>query len=260
MLWRGIDVAIDDRGILWNQFILARALTRTVRIVAADSADEAPEFCYADTHAGSGRIKGPLPHLSSVLSERASFSAAPFFQAISTPMPGFAHPGSWILAARVIDSLKEGVSLEIDANDIDESVIAAGRDHREGTWVRFWSHDWFLFLRSRLKNAKPPHFVFIDPPPDDSRGPAYGIDAAILLDTLAVPYLLTYPVDSPQDSIDQIGRTGLELRLADRGFGVLLGGGAEAATLDLLADLRRLARLLGGEFVPRLPREADYAI
>ena len=253
-------MAVDDRGILWNQFILARALARTVRSVAASAGDEAAEFCYADTHAGSGRIQGPLPSLAAILSERNAFAAAPFFQAISLPLPGFAHPGSWVLAARVVAALGERVTLEVDANDIDEAVIAAARDHREGAWARFWSHDWFLFLRSRLKNAKPPHFVFIDPPPDDARGPAYGIDAAILLDTLAVPYLLTYPADSPQDSIDQIGRTGLELRLADRGFGVLLGGGAETATLDLLTDLRRLARLLGGEFAPRLPCEADYAI
>ena len=254
-------MALDDRGILWNQFILARALARTVRSVAATSGeDEAAEFCYADTHAGSGRIPGPLPNLAAILPERNSFAAAPFFQAISAPLPDFGHPGSWVLAARIVEALGERVTLEIDANDIDEAVIAAAREHREGAWVRFWSHDWFLFLRSRLKNAKPPHFVFIDPPADDARGPAYGIDAAILLDTLGVPYLLTYPADSPQDSIDQIGRTGLELRLADGGFGVILGGGAETAMLDLLGDLRRLARLLGGEFTPRLPREADYAI
>jgi hypothetical protein len=52
----------------------------------------------------------------------------------------------------------------------------------------------------------------------------------------------------------------LELHFADRRFGAVLGGGAETAMLDLLPDLRRLARLLGGTFFPRLPRETDYAI
>jgi len=254
-------VTADDRSILWNQFILARALTRAVR-TAVDAAGEEPaDFCYADTHAGPGRISGPLPCLSSIVSEARSFAAASFFQAISVPLPGHAHPGSWVLAARVAAAVGgDAIALEIDANDIDAAVIAEAGGNREGHWVRFWSHDWFLFLRSRLRNAKPPNFVFIDPPPDDSRGPAYGIDAAILLDTLAVPYLLTYPADSPQDSIDQIGRTGLELRVGEHAFGAVLGGGAEAAMLDLLPDLRRLAHLLGGRFAPRLPREADYSI
>ena len=255
-------MAIDDRCILWNHFILAAALARSVRAVMAEGGDdEAVEFCYADTHAGCGRIPGPLPTVGHLIDEAADFPASPLFSALTPPLPDHAHPGSWLLAARIATAIGgERIALEIDANDIDEAVIAAARDHREGAWVRLWSHDWFLFLRSRLRNAKAPHFVFIDPPPDDARGPAYGIDAAILLDTLSIPYLLTYRADSPQEPIDQIGRTGLELHFADCGFGAILGGGAEAAMLDLLSDLGRLARRLGGRFTPRLPRESDYSI
>ncbi len=89
---------------------------------------------------------------------------------------------------------------------------------------------------------------------------------AILLDTLDTPYMITYAVDTPgarpQNAIDQIGRSGLELRGAGPERGVLLGGGAETVVLDILADLRTLAGLLGGELSVRLPQAAgdDYCI
>ena len=64
-----------------------------------------------------------------------------------------------------------------------------------------------------------------------------------------------------QRAIDQVGRTGLELILPDgNGFGALLGGGAETALLDIISDLRVLAEILGGAFMPRLPETVDYAI
>ena len=58
-----------------------------------------------------------------------------------------------------------------------------------------------------------------------------------------------------------IGLGNDELILPDGdGFGVLLGGGAETAVLDVISDLRVLAEILGGQFVPRLPETVDYAI
>jgi hypothetical protein len=248
------------RGILWNQLILARALARLGKAMLERQPDgaEPPAFCYTDTHAGCGRLPGPLPLVDEVMVRRHGFAAQNFFDALAIPLPEGAHPGSWVLAGRVLGAL--GLAAEIDVNDLDAALVARARQHREEAWVRFWSHDWFLFLRSRLAMPRPPHFVFIDPPPDDARGPAYAIDAAILLDTLAVPYMISYPATSCQDAIDQIGRTGLELHLNGDSSGVLLGGGAETVVLDILPDLKLLAGLLGGSFVTRLPRSADYDI
>ncbi len=238
------------RRILWSQFILAAALAAVAR------GGDGP-FAYTDTHAGSGRLPGPLPRLAGVLAAGGDFHSRAFFQALQGA-EAVHHPGSWVLAGRVLTAA--GREPEIDVNDIDAAALAAARLHREGLWARFWQHDWFSFLRSRLELARPPQFVFIDPPPDDARGPAYAIDAAILLDTLKVPYMVSYPAVEAQDSIDQIGRTGLELLAGSMSAGVLLGGGAEQALLELLPDLKRLAALLEGRFQPRLPQAFSYVI
>ena len=253
---------MNGRGILWSQFILAVALARSARALVDRARPDDGEvvFSYADTHGGSGRIEPPAL-LAEVLARRADF-AMPFLHDALTPA-GTGHPGSWVLAGRVLASLKlPQLGFEADVNDIDPAAIDAAKSHREIGWTRFWSHDWFQFLRNRVAMLSRPHFVFIDPPPDDPRGPGYAIDAAILLDTLGVPYMVSYPVESPQDPIDQIGRTGLELHIGDWGCGVLLGGGGEAVVLDALSDLRLLAGLLGGELVVRLPRPPmdDYCI
>ncbi|CAA7611559.1 conserved hypothetical protein [Candidatus Terasakiella magnetica] len=253
---------LEGNRILWTQFILAAALARTARgLLERAPADRSEvEVCYADTHAGSGHLPPPAA-LDRVLAARSEFTSRVFHDAVAD-RDGF-YPGSWLLAGRAVGALDEPrLALEIDVNDIDEAVIRAARTNREGGWVRFWSHDWFQFLKSRLAMQRRPGFVFIDPPPDDPRGPGYAIDAAILLDTMAVPYMVTYPVDSPQEPIDQIGRSGLELHGSILGYGALLGGGAEAVVLDVLPDLRRLAALLGGEFTIRLPRATgdDYCI
>lgn len=253
---------MDGRGIIWTQFILAAALARSARaLVERAPADEGEVvFSYADTHGGSGRGARPAL-LAEVLAKRDDF-AMPFFHDAQVPMDD-GYPGSWVLAGRVLASLKlPSLGFEADVNDIDPAVIAAAKGRREIGWTRFWSHDWFQFLRNRVAMLKRPHFIFIDPPPDDPRGPGYAIDAAILLDTLGVPYMVSYPVESPQAPIDQIGRTGLELHDGDWGCGVLLGGGGEAVVLDVLSDLRLLAGVLGGELVVRLPRPPmdDYCI
>lgn len=251
----------ESRRILWNQFILARALARAARQACHpdDAEDDAPAFHYTDTHAGSGRLPGPLPLMDNLLEQRKDFSSQIFFDALRPALPGQAHPGSWLLAGRVLNNL--GFAPEIDVNDIDAEAIRLGQTYRETAWTRFWTHDWFQFLRTRLGVGHKPDFVFIDPPPDDIRGPAYAQDAAILLDALKIPYMVSYPAGDCQDCIDQIGRTGLEL-WSDGGAaaGVLLGGGAETALLELLADLKLLAPLLGGEFQTRTPRAFDYSI
>ncbi|HVI53083.1 MAG TPA: hypothetical protein VM661_17875 [Candidatus Sulfotelmatobacter sp.] len=250
----------EARRILWNQFILARALARTARLRCKpeDAEDDAPAFFYTDTHAGSGRLSGPLPYSADLLIRRHGFSSPIFFDALRPALPDGAHPGSWVLAGRVLNSL--GFAAEIDVNDIDQDAIRQGQGHREYAWTRFWSHDWFQFLRSRLSVGNAPDFVFIDPPPDDPRGPVYAQDAAILLDTLNIPYMISYPAEDCQEGIDQIGRTGLELSAPEGAAGVLLGGGAESVLLELLADLKILAPLLGGEFMTRTPRAYDYSI
>jgi len=254
-------MSADARRTIWNQFILARALARVARAAAEPEDGDSFTFCYTDTHAGSGRIAGPLTYLDKVLARRGAFLTQDFFKALSPALPDDGHPGSWVLAGRVMQEVDGNrVAFEIDVNDIDKDLIAAAPLHQEQLRARFWSHDWFLFLRSRLTMANPPNFVFIDPPPDDARGPAYAIDAAILLDTLGVPYMVSYPVAASQEPINQIGRTGLELQATDGGGGVLLGGGAENVLLDILPDMRLLAEILGGGFHVRLPQNIDYVI
>lgn len=258
---------MDSGGtdIIWNQFILAAALTRTARRVLegrSEDADDNARFSYADTHAGGGRLPKPAA-MAALLARRDRFKTQAWFDAAGK---GEAHPGSWVLAGRLIHALG-GLDFEADVNDIDVAVIEGAKANRETGWVRFWSHDWFSFLRHRFILEPRPDFVFIDPPPDDPRGPGYAMDAAILLDTLDTPYMVAYPVDAPggakpQTVIDQIGRSGLELRGAGLERGVLLGGGAETVVLDILADLRSLAESLGGEFSVRLPSPPvdDYCI
>jgi hypothetical protein len=249
-------------GILWTQFILAAALTRAAAIgTGGDGSGGEVSFSFADTHAGCGRI-APPEGLALVLAERDAFVGAAFHDAVTqAPKTATGHPGSWVLAGRVLD--RSGVAVEIDVNDIDPAQIARAQTNRESGWVRFWSHDWFRFLRARVALPRRPDFVFIDPPPDDPRGPGYAIDAAILLETLAIPYMITYPTAGAQSAIDQIGRLGLELFRNGGGQGAVLGGGAETVVLDVLGDLGRLAPLLGGFFAPRLPRPPaadDYCI
>jgi len=254
----------DGAGVLWAQFILAAALARcaTAALEAAPGGAEVP-FTVADTHAGGGRCAVP-GRLGAVIAAREAFASGAFFAALSPPAgaaPG--HPGSWVLAARVLDGLGQPrLFPEIDANDIDPAAIRAAQRHREGGWVRFWSHDWFAFLRHRLEMPRRPDFVFIDPPPDDPRGPGYAIDAAIVLDAMGLPYMITYALPAAQAPIDQIGRSGLELVRGAQGCGALLGGGAERVVLDVLGDLGRLAPLLGGRFALRLPAAGagDYTI
>ena len=257
---------MDGRGIIWTQFILAAALARAARAVVdrAPAGDGELVFSYADTHGGSGRIA--VPGVLAAVQAQGDGPAMERFLAAVGAGPG--HPGSWVLAGRVIAGLGQPrLAFEADVNDIAPAAIAAAKGNREIGWTRFWSHDWFQFLRNRVAMASRPHFVFIDPPPDDPRGPGYAIDAAILLDTLGIAYMVSYPVASAQEPIDQIGRTGLELHRRDGdgnewGCGVLLGGGGEAVVLDVLADLRRLAVVLEGEAVVRLPRPPtdDYCI
>lgn len=248
------------RGGLWTHFILAAAVARCARTMAERAPASLDEvvFSYTDTHAGSGALIRTSA-VDPVLAARAAFSSRWFHDSIAE---SDSYPGSWVLAGRVVAGLPR-VVFEADVNDLDPALIELAKSNRENGWVRFWSHDWFQFLRNRITMAARPHFVFIDPPLDDHRGPAYAIDAAILLDTLGIPYMVSYQVDSPQDHIDQIGRTGLELYRGQWGFGVLLGGGAEAVLMDVLGDLKVLAELLEGEFTIRLPGAApadDYCI
>ena len=156
----------ESRRILWNQFILARALARVARqrCDPEEAEDEAPAFHYTDTHAGSGRMPGPLRQTAALLAVRKEFSSPLFFDALRPALPDGAHPGSWILAGRVLSNL--GFAAEIDVNDIDSEAIRLGQTYRESAWTRFWTHDWFQFLRTRLGVGKLPDFVFIDPPPD----------------------------------------------------------------------------------------------
>lgn len=251
----------DARISLWDQFVLARAVVRLARSMLSQDDNETVNFCYTDTHAGSGRIEGRPLWFDDVLAQRHAFSDQAFFHAIAGEPQKTWRPGSWILAGRILAGLESPrLSIEIDVNDIDGRLITEARKNREIGWVRFWNHDWFSFLKSRLALSTPPSFVFVDPPPDDARGPGYAIDAAILLDTLSIPYLITYAANAAQDAINQIGRTGLELAVPDGGCGVLLGGGAENVLLDILPELRLMAHILGGRFVPRLPTNIDYTI
>lgn len=253
---------VNAQTVLWSQFVLARALTRVMARARLRGGEAEAEisFCYADTHGGCGRLPQPAPFLEALWQRRAGFSSQEYFAALEAPDQAD-HPGSWVLAGRILRAVGgDGAAIELDVNDIDPGQVEQARSNREGGWVRLWTHDWFLFLRSRLAMAAPLDFVFIDPPGDDPRGPAYAIDAAILLETRKVPYMVTYSLAASQESIDQIGRSGLELVLPDGGCGAVLGGGAEVALLDLLPDLRHLAGLLGGRFAVRLPRNDDYSI
>jgi len=255
-------MTVDARATLWNQFILAAALARMARPVAEQAVDDLVYFSYTDTHAGAGIVPGPLPFVAEMIESHGRFANRSWFSAVPGPLPPAGHPGSWVLAGRVLASVGGGqLAIEMDVNDLDPPTMEAAKAARERGWVRLWSHDWFLFLRSRLNRPERPHFVFVDPPADDPRGPAYAVDAAILMDTMGVPYMVSYPLTDCQGAIDQIGRTGLELLLPDgSGHGAMLGGGAETALLDVISDLRVLAEILGGEFVPRLPGTVDYSI
>ncbi|MBC7905269.1 MAG: hypothetical protein H7Y60_00790 [Rhodospirillaceae bacterium] len=254
-------MTFDSCGTLWNQFILAAALARMARPVAENAGDDLVYFSYTDTHAGAGRLDGPLTHVAEMIEHHGRFSNRSWFAAVPGPLPPAEHPGSWVLAGRVLASAGGAqLAIEMDVNDLDPAVMEVAKAARERGWVRLWSHDWFLFLRSRLGRPERPHFVFIDPPADDPRGPAYAIDAAILMDTMGVPYMVSYPLRGCQTAIDEIGRTGLELVLPEGGHGALLGGGAETVLLDVISDLKVLAEILGGEFVPRLPSAVDYSI
>jgi hypothetical protein len=255
-------MTFDARATLWTQFILAAAVARMARPIAEKAGDDLVYFSYTDTHAGAGTLPGPLPHAAQMIENHGQFTNRAWFAAVPGPLPPDSHPGSWVLAGRVLAAAGgPQLAIEMDVNDLDPAAMEAAKAARERGWVRLWSHDWFLFLRSRLGRPERPHFVFIDPPADDPRGPAYGIDAAILMDAMAVPYMVSYPLRDCQSAIDQIGRTGLELVLPDgTGCGAMLGGGAETALLDIISDLRVLAGILGGEFVPRLPASVDYSI
>lgn len=258
----GLGMNIDPSVTVWNQFILSAALARMVRPLAECAGNDLEVFSYTDTHAGTGRLAGPLPAFAEVLRQRQSFANKALFAAFPWSEAPADHPGSWVLAGRVLAALGgPRLAVEMDVNDIAPAMMEQGKSHREQGWVRLWSHDWFLFLRSRLGRPERPHFVFIDPPADDGRGCAYGIDAAILLDTMKVPYMLSYPCSDAQIAINQIGRTGLEFRRPDgSGAGVLLGGGAETVLLDVITDLHLLAGILGSTFIPRLPQSDDYVI
>jgi hypothetical protein len=254
-------MTFDPCQILWSQFILAAAVARMAAPVAEKAGDDLVYFSYTDTHAGAGRLSGPLPHVGRIIEQHGRFSNRHWFSAVPGPAAPGEHPGSWVVAGRVLAAAGgPQLAIEMDVNDLDPAVMEVAKGHRERGWVRLWSHDWFLFLRSRLNRPERPHFVFIDPPADDPRGPAYGIDAAILMDTMGVPYMLCYPLQGCQSAIDEIGRTGLELVLPGGGHGALLGGGAETVLLDVISDLRVLAEILGGEFMPRLPQAVDYSI
>jgi len=246
---------------LWNQFILAAALARTARPFAERAKDDLIDFVYVDTHAGPGRYDGSLPGLQHVCDQGPSILNRAMLEAYHSGL-GQGHLGSWLLAGRVLGRVGgTQMAVEMDVNDLSPAIIEQAKANREGGWVRLWSHDWFLFLRSTLNRLNLPHFVFIDPPADDHRGPAYAIDAAILLDTMSVPYMVTYPVAGCQTSIDEIGRTGLELLdHHGNGCGALLGGGAETVLLEIMGDLTRLAEALNGHFYARLPQSVDYMI
>lgn len=249
------------RRTLWNHFILARTVGRLARETARAARGGAIPFCYIDTHAGSGRLPRPTPLLERLHAHRRDFLSDDYFLALEPPLDADGHPGSWLLAGRVAEAVAGGqLVVEIDVNDIDPLVVTEARGNREGTWVRFWSHDWFQFLRSHLSLKAGPNFVFIDPSDDDARGPAYAVDAAILLETLNVPYMITYAGGTPQEAIDQIGRPSLELDVNGVVQGAVLGGGAETVLLEILPDLRLLAGLLDGAFAARLPHYDDYSI
>ena len=240
---------------VWPQFILAAALERIAG--RFDLGKSGNAFCYADTHAGPGRIPIEL-------------ASAPFFPSVANQVywttiagqkfPGH-HPGSWVTASRVLgDIFPSDDDYEIDVNDIDPLALEQAKTHHESGRLRLWSHDWFKFLRDRLSMSRPPHFIFIDPPPDDPRGPDFAVNAALLLDTVKCPYLMTYHQPMPQYIINLIGRMAVEVHGEQSCTGVILGGGAETVLLSLLPDLGKFAEGLNGTFAIQSPNNDDYTI
>lgn len=240
---------------IWPQFILAAALTRIASRFDISTATNA--FCYADTHAGPGRI----PSTQSEPFDHPDIINTSYFKSLSPLLGADIHPGSWVTAARVLQSIfANSDDYELDVNDIDPSVLEQAKLNHETGRLRLWSHDWFKFLRDRLSMARPPNFVFIDPPPNDPRGPGFAVNAALLLDTVKCPYLMTYNEPIPQYVINLIGRTAVEITIGSQCTGVVLGGGAEAILLSILPDLKQLTKFLSGEFAIQTPRNDDYTI
>ena len=169
--------------LFWSQFILAAALERVAKRFAMGSGND--PFCYADTHAGPGVNPLPVP-VTSLLPQLGSQTYFGLLKQTHT------LPGSWVVAERVLGTIfSDADDYEIDINDISPLALEQARTHHHSGRLRLWSHDWYKFLRDRLSMARPPHFVFIDPPADDPRGPEFAINAALLLDTLHCPDLIT---------------------------------------------------------------------
>jgi 16S rRNA G966 N2-methylase RsmD len=203
----------------------------------------------------------PRDRLEAVWQRREAFLNQAYFRALNHARTEDETAGSWVLASRILANLSERFDeFELDVNDIDPSLVGQIKSNREEGRIRVWSQDWFNFLRSRLNMEKSADFVFIDPPIDDPRGSKYAIDAAILLDTLSIPYMVTYLDRAPQDVINEIGRTVIECEQGTSCNGVILGGGAQSVLLSLLPDLRELAEILGGHLSVRIPRNEDFTI
>ena len=232
--------------------MLAAALDRIARRFAEQP--QADAFCYADTHAGPGIISldvdsTPLPTTLSNQTYSNILDRDKYW------------PGSWIVATRVLHRIfSASEDYELDVNDISPQILEQAKYHYETGRLRLWRHDWFKFLRDRLAMARPPNFVFIDPPDDDPRGPDIAVNAALLLDTIKCPYVLTTCGAMPQNIINLIGRTAVELCIGDLTFGSILGGGAETVLLSLLPDLELLAKFLNGTLAIHSPRNDDYTI
>ena len=231
-------------SLLWTQFILTAALER-VRGDFVDSPNR-PAFCYVDTHAGSGWLDPPAPFLDRFRQAADSIQSQAFFRTLKNDDR---HPGSWVLAARVLDAIDS--DFEIDINDISPMVLETSRLVPCPGRHRRWRHDWFQFLRSRLSMQHMPHFVFIDLPKDDERGLDYAIEAALLLETMNIPYALAHGRPAPQHALDEIGRVGLEF--SPQGGCVILGGDAQLTLPSLLPDLQKLAIILDGALNSRQP-------
>lgn len=243
-------------AVVWSQFILAATLHRLGGCYQNKGLQDA--FCYVDTHAGSGKIAPPDPALAFFRDRRELFSQTAFASALDTLPAERFYPGSWVLAAQVLTGVP--VEFDIDINDLSSEALEQARQNQQIGRIRYWSHDWFKFLRSRLNMARSPQFVFIDPPHAED-GAAYASEAAILLDTLKIPYMATYSVAPSDDVINMIGRSGLEFHGENtQCAGVLLGGGAERILLPILPDLRVLAECLGGRFTIRTPQYDDFTI
>ena len=246
-------------SIIWSHFLLAASLEKVARSFSRRREDDG--FCYLDTHAGAGRVPISGVVLDSVWQHREAFLNHAYFNALNYAGTEGRAAGSWVLASRVLArSVDIFDEFELDVNDIDPTLVGQIQSNREEGRIRLWSQDWFTFLRTRLNMEKSTDFVFIDPPRDDPRGPKYAIEAALLLDALSIPYLVTYPDRAPQDVINEIGRTVIECEHGDSCSGVILGGGAQSVLLSLLPDLRELAGILGGQLSVRIPRNEDFTI